>query len=135
MTKGSTLSHCTECLQRQASQGTRHDYHSAITPVIVKPDSPDVLPLRVSPGRELMVPQAGHEKQACERAAVKRWLAPHAQPDSAWPMPYLGDDLAANQPRCQQIADTTNNFLSWSVNPIRRPRATQKAAYSRKWRV
>jgi len=102
----STTIHCAECLQRQDSQGTIHYYHSAITPVIVKPDSPHVLPLPP----ELIVPQDGHEKQGPrghpERAAVKRWLAHHAQHDAAWTMTYLGDDLYANQPLCQQLAET-----------------------------
>ena len=105
--------HCSECLQRQDSQGTLHYYHSAITPVIVKPDSPHVLPLPP----ELIVPQDGHEKQDCERAAVKRWLAQHTQYDSAWTKTYLGDDLYANQPLCQQIAETYQQFFVFVCKP------------------
>lgn len=45
------------------SQRTIHYYHSAITPVVVKPGSPHVLPLPP----EFIVPQDGHEKQDCER--------------------------------------------------------------------
>jgi len=109
--------HCSECLQRQDSQGTLHYYHSAITPVIVKPDSPHVLPLPP----ELIVPQDGYEKQDCERAprapAVKRWLAQHTQHDSAWTKSYLGDDLYANQPLCQQIAETYQQFFVFVCKP------------------
>ena len=36
----STNVHCDNCSQRKDSQGTTHYYHSAITPVIVKPGSP-----------------------------------------------------------------------------------------------
>jgi hypothetical protein len=109
----STAIHCAECLQRQDSQGTIHYYHSAIVPVIVKPDCPHVLPLPP----ELIVPQDGHEKQDCERAAVKRWLAEHAPHDAAWTMTYLGDDLYANQPLCQQIAATYQQFFVFVCKP------------------
>ena len=32
-------------------------------------------------------------------------------------MPYLGDDLSANQPRCQQIADTYQQFFVLVCKP------------------
>jgi hypothetical protein len=109
----STTIHCAECLQRQDSQGVIHYYHSAITPVIVKPDFPHVLPLPP----EFIVPQDGHEKQDCERAAVKRWLADHAPQAGAWTMTYLGDDLYANQPLCAQIAETYQQFFVFVCKP------------------
>ena len=64
---------CPECLKRQDRNGVEHFYHSAITPVIVKPGEEQVLPLPP----EFIVPQDGNEKQDCERAAAKRWLAQH----------------------------------------------------------
>ena len=105
--------HCDECLQRQDKQGTIHYYHSAITPVIVKPDLPHVLPLPP----ELIVPQDGCEKQDCERAAVKRWLAHHAASDPAWTKTYLGDDLYANQPLCQLLAESYHQFFVLVCKP------------------
>jgi hypothetical protein len=109
----STTIHCPECLQRQDSQGVRHYYHSAITPVIVKPDCPHVLPLPP----EFIVPQDGQEKQDCERAAVKRWLAHQTQTAPPWTRTYLGDDLYANQPLCQQIAETYQQFFVFVCKP------------------
>ena len=105
--------HCAECLQRQDSQGVIHYYHSAITPVIVHPDLPHVLPLPP----ELIVPQDGHAKQDCERAAVKRWLAHQAAHDPAWTITYLGDDLYANQPLCQLLTETYHQFFVWVCKP------------------
>src|SRR6185436_8591060 len=81
-------------------------YHTAITPVIVRPNSPQVICL----APEFMMPQDGHEKQDCERAAAKRWLKFHAQlfePDSAT---LLGDDLYCNQPLCQIALEKKFNF-------------------------
>jgi hypothetical protein len=43
---------------------------------------------------EFIVPQDGHEKQDCERAAAKRWLARHSPRFPAQTVTYLGDDLA-----------------------------------------
>ena len=65
--------HCKNCTHRQDRTGTLHYYHSAIIPVLVKPESRHVLSLPP----EFIVPQDGHEKQDCERAAVKRWLQQH----------------------------------------------------------
>ena len=49
--------HCDNCTHRQDRSGTTHYYHSAIIPVMVKPDSPHVLSLPP----ECIVPQDGHE--------------------------------------------------------------------------
>ena len=70
----STRIHCACCQQRRDSQGTVHYYHSAIAPVIVKPGCSHVLSLPP----EAIVPQDGHEKQDCERAASKRWFQEHS---------------------------------------------------------
>ena len=109
----STNVHCPNCLQRQDSQGTIHYYHSAITPVLVKPESPHVLPLPP----EFIVPQDGHEKQDCERAAVKRWLAAQHTRYPPYTVTYLGDDLYANQPGCHLIAETYRQFFVFVCKP------------------
>jgi hypothetical protein len=104
---------CPNCLKREDSSGTTHYYHSAITPVIVKPDSPHVLPLMA----EFIVPQDGHEKQDCERAAAKRWLASHSQHFLPHSVTYLGDDLYANHPFCEAIAHTYRQYFVCVAKP------------------
>ena len=109
----STEVHCPNCSERKDSQGTTHYYHSAITPVIVKPGFAHVLPLPP----EFIVPQDGHEKQDCERAAVKRWLAAHHSRYRPHTVTYLGDDLYANQPGCQLIAETYQQYFVFVCKP------------------
>jgi hypothetical protein len=105
--------HCPRCLTRVDSQGTTHYYHSAVTPVIVKPDSPLVLPLLP----ECIVPQDGHEKQDCERVAAKRWLASHSPSFAPHSVTYLGDDLYANQPLCEAIAHSYQQYFVCVAKP------------------
>jgi len=98
---------CSKCLQREDRSGVTHFYHSAITPVLVKPGQAQVLPLPP----EFIVPQDGSEKQDCERVAAKRWLAQHAGHFADQSVTYLGDDLYANQPLCQLITETYHQFF------------------------
>ena len=104
---------CPKCLKREDRSGTEHFYHSAITPVFVKPGQAQVLPLPP----EFIVPQDGREKQDCERVAAKRWLAHHHRhfPDRS--VTYLGDDLYANQPLCQLIAETYHQLFILVCKP------------------
>ena len=97
----STEIHCKNCLQREDRNGKVHYYHSAITPVIVKPGQKHVLSLMP----ECIEPQDGQEKQDCERNAAKRWLARHSlgYAPTPWTVTYLGDDLYSNQPFCSLI--------------------------------
>ena len=111
--QSSTIIHCDNCSQRKDSQGVTHYYHSAITPVMVHPESPHVLPLPP----EFIVPQDGHEKQDCERAAVKRWLTQHQGRYAPYTVTYLGDDLYANQPLCQRIAEIDRQFFVFVCKP------------------
>ena len=108
---------CPECLKRQDRNGTEHFYHSAITPVIVKPGYEQVLPLPP----EFIVPQDGNEKQDCERTAAKRWLAQHHQRFEQYTITYLGDDLYANQPLCQLIEQTYKQFFIFTCKPDSHP--------------
>lgn len=48
-----------------------HYQHSVVLPVLVTPACSEVLCLEP----EFVLPQDGHEKQDCETAAAKRWLA------------------------------------------------------------
>lgn len=105
--------HCEQCSHRQDRNGVTHYYHSAIIPVMVKPNSPHVLSLPP----ECIVPQDGHEKQDCERAAVKRWLALHQPRYRPQTITYLGDDLYANQPLCELIDQIYDQFFLFVCKP------------------
>jgi hypothetical protein len=104
---------CPKCLKRADRSGVEHFYHSAITPVFVKPGQAQVLPLPP----EFIVPQDGSEKQDCERVAAKRWLAQHHAHFADHSLTYLGDDLYANQPLCQLIAETYRQFFLFVCKP------------------
>lgn len=109
----STQIHCECCQQRRDSLGTVHYYHSAIAPVFVKPGCPHVLSLPP----ECIVPQDGHEKQDCERTATKRWLEQHSARFAPYSITYLGDDLYANQPLCELIAHTHQQYFVFVCKP------------------
>ena len=109
--------HCDKCSTRQDRNGTTHYYHSAILPVIVKPDSAHVLSLPP----EFIVPQDGHEKQDCERAAVKRWLEHHQGQFEPHSVTFLGDDLHSNQPLCELIDQTYEQFFIFVCKPDSHP--------------
>jgi len=109
----STEIHCQHCSTRKDSQGTVHYYHHALLPVIVKPDCAEVLALPP----EFIVPQDGHEKQDCERAASNRWLKQHAAHFAPFTITFLGDDLYSNQPLCQQIIEDAQQFFLFVCKP------------------
>ncbi|MCI0397411.1 MAG: ISNCY family transposase [Chloroflexi bacterium] len=104
---------CEQCSRRQDRSGQMHYYHRAITPVMVKPDSPHVLSLPP----EFIVPQDGQEKQDCERAAVKRWLERHHHRYPPRTVTFLGDDLHANQPLCALIDQPYQQFFVFVAKP------------------
>lgn len=98
---------CSNCLQRKRNNGQIQYYHTAILPVVVAPNNPHVLSLPP----EFIMPQDGHEKQDCERAAGKRWVTQHAQYYTPLNGILLGDDLYANQPFCQHVLDHDLHYL------------------------
>jgi hypothetical protein len=98
--------HCQKCSHRTANGETTY-YHTAITPVIVTPGRNQVISLEP----EFIVPQDGHDKQDCERAAAKRWVKQHASRYSPKQVTLLGDDLYSNQPLCQLLLDEGFNFI------------------------
>jgi hypothetical protein len=104
---------CPQCLTRTDRAGVEHFYHSAVTPVFVKPETAQVLPLPP----EFIMPQDGQEKQDCERNASKRWLERHHEHFPAHTVTYLGDDLYANQPLCQLLSETYQQFFSFVCKP------------------
>ncbi len=69
---------------------------------------------RVAPRLPLppsLVPQDGHEKQDCERAAVKPLAGGHHARYQPYTVTYLGDDLYANQPDANSCRDLPAVFV------------------------
>ncbi len=119
---------CAKCLKREDRSGVEHFYHSAITPVFVKPGQSQVLPLPP----EFIVPQDGSEKQDCERVAAKRWLAQQHKHFSDHSVTFLGDDLYANQPLCQLIVETYRQFFIFTCKPESHPSLYESLAFLEK---
>jgi hypothetical protein len=99
--------HCPNCWQRELANGETLHAHSAILPVIVKAGESRVLALEP----EFISPQDGHEKQDCERAAIKRWLKRNAGRFARHKYTLLGDDLYACQPICELFLEAGFNFI------------------------
>jgi len=99
--------HCEQCSTKHHKNGTITYSHSAITPVIVSPDSSSVISLEP----EFITPQDGSLKQDCENAAAKRWLKTYAKRYKDIGATILGDDLYSCQPLCQSILDEELNFI------------------------
>ncbi len=62
---------CPNCLTRQHANGPVTYFHTALTPVRVKPGLDKVIPL----APEFVRPQEGAQKQDRELNAAQRWLA------------------------------------------------------------
>lgn len=103
----STQIQCPNCSTRTCKDGKTHSFHSVVTPVVVCPGRSQVLPLEP----EFVVPQDGHDKQDCENAAAKRWLAAYGKRYSQWGATILGDDLYCHQPLVKQMLEQQFNFI------------------------
>jgi len=99
--------HCPNCTQRELANGETLYIHYAILPVIVKAGESRVLVLEP----EFISPQDGHEKQDCERAAIKRWVKRNAAHFRSNKCTLLGDDLYACQPICALFLESGFNFI------------------------
>lgn len=99
--------HCQSCSSRTHKNGSVTYFHGAILPVIVAPKQSQVISL----APEFITPQDGHEKQDCEVAAAKRWVASHASTFVGQPITLLGDDLYSHQPMCEAILAAGMNFI------------------------
>jgi hypothetical protein len=99
--------HCPKCSVTKHQNGTVTYSHSVVTPVIVAPGNPRVLPLEP----EFITPQDGHEKQDCENAAAKRWLGQFGERYRPLGITILGDDLYCKQPLCEAIRRQGLNFI------------------------
>ncbi len=99
--------HCPNCSSRQHKNGSTTYFHSVVTPVVVAPGQDKVIALEP----EFILPQDGHDKQDCETAAGKRWLAQYGARYSPLGATILGDDLYCHQPRCEGILEAGCHFL------------------------
>jgi len=116
--------HCHNCLPRQLTNGQTLYYHAAITPVIVCPGQSQGLALPP----EYIMPQDGHAKQDCERAAGKRWLSKHAAQVASRGATLLGDDLYSNQPFCALVVQHRCNFI-FTCKPDSHPKFYERVAF------
>jgi hypothetical protein len=116
--------HCSNCLTRQLTNGQTLYYHAAITPVIVCPGPSQVIALPP----EYIMPQDGHAKQDCERAAGKRWLNNHAAQVGPHGVTLLGDDLYSNQPFCALVLQHRCNFI-FTCKPDSHPKFYERVAF------
>ena len=99
--------HCEHCSQRELVNGELLYFHYAILPVIVKAGESRVLVQEP----EFISPQDGHEKQDCEREAIKRWVKRNAKHYEGNKYTILGDDLYACQPICKLFLENDFNFI------------------------
>jgi len=99
--------HCPSCSSKKHRDGTVSYFHSAITPVIVAPGNPRVIAL----APEFISPQDGAEKQDCENAAAKRWIARWGPQYAKLGVTILGDDLYCKQPVCELLLAHKLNFI------------------------
>ena len=81
--------HCDQCNVTEHENGTVTYSHTVVTPVIVAPGNPQVIPLEPV----FIAPQDGHDKQDCENTAAKRWLSVYGVRYRALGVTVLGDDL------------------------------------------
>jgi hypothetical protein len=98
--------HCVNCSHR-TYQGETTYFHTVMTAVIAAPGNSRVIVLEP----EYIVPQDGHDKQDCERAAAKRWLEQHGAGYADLKATVLGDDLFCNQPLCEKVLEKKLNFI------------------------
>ncbi len=99
--------HCKQCTVSEHQNGHISYAHTVVTPVVVTPGHNRVIPLEP----EFIVPQDGHDKQDCETAAAKRWIATYATRYQGRKVTLLGDDLYSRQPLCEQVLAAELNFI------------------------
>lgn len=99
--------HCNTCQTQRQQDGTILYYHSMVTPVVVAPGNPTVVPLTP----EHITPQDGHDKQDCERSAAKRWFVKAKPVYGSKPLTIVGDDLYSCQPIIEKILDCRWQYI------------------------
>ena len=104
---GSKKIHCHNCSTRQRGKGEKEYFHAMLGVTLVAPGHDKVIPLEP----EFIAPQDGAEKQDCENAAAKRWLATHGEQYARLNPIYLGDDLFSRQPLCEAVLALNGHFI------------------------
>lgn len=99
--------HCPHCNCRHHKNGSITYYHQVITPVIVAPETKQVINL----DPEFIRKQDGKTKQDCENAAIKRWLSRNPARRKNQEITLLGDDLYSRQPTCELSIEQGYNFI------------------------
>jgi len=99
--------HCHNCSTRQRGKGETEYFHATLGATLVAPGHDKVIPLEP----EFIAPQDGAEKQDCENAAAKRWLAAHGAQYARLNPIYLGDDLFSRQPLCEAVRAVNGHFI------------------------
>jgi len=99
--------HCDSCSVKEHRDGRTTYYHSAITPVFVRPGTNKV----IAAEPEFIVPQDGQSKQDCEINGGKRWIQGVGRKYAEWGVTLLGDDLYAKQPFCKEAAEVGFHYL------------------------
>ena len=98
---------CECCSTRRHANGQTTYFHSALTPVLVKPGGDKVVPL----APEFVTPQDGAAKQDCEINAAKRWLAAHGAELARLNITVLGDDLYCHEPFARELRSLGLDFI------------------------
>lgn len=98
---------CPHCNCRKHRNGSITYYHRVVTPVIVSPQSKQVI--NFFP--EFIKKQDGKTKQDCENTAVKRWLSKNSVEREKNQITLLGDDLYSRQPICELALEQGYNFI------------------------
>jgi hypothetical protein len=115
----STRIHCRACSRRTGGSGQEAWFHTLMAATLVAPGHDRVMPLPPA----FVAPQDGHAKQDCESRAARRWLAAHGPKLARLAPVYLGDDLYACQPICEQVRASGGHFL-FVAKPASHPTLT-----------
>ncbi len=99
--------HCPSCHVSHRLDGSVLHRHIAVTPALVAPGEPRVVPLPP----EFVVREDGREKQDCEIRAASRWIDAWGNHYAPWKVTLLGDDLYAHQPFCEKATAAGFHFL------------------------
>lgn len=98
---------CPCCSTRTSRNGQVTYSHKALLPVIVSPHQSSVISLPPA----FIKPQDGHDKQDCEQAAAKRWIASYAELFEGRTGILLGDDLYSRLPMCEAALGAGFSFI------------------------
>ena len=98
---------CPHCSTQHHANGQVTYFHTALTPVLVKPGADKVIPL----APEFVQPQDGDEKQDCELNAARRWLQQWGATYAPLGVTVLGDDLYCHEPFCRTLLAQGFQFL------------------------